>query len=274
MNCPNCGLKQSDPFFSSGGGTCPNCGHTFQGGNPATDHPVSRYWEDLKLLLLKPRQFFRQMPRNGGFAQPLAFALIAHWIGTAISFLWGSAFLRTGQEYFEKWASMFGNSNQIDVIRRASQWDTARHAFMTWFWGMGSVIADPFWTLASLLISSFFVFIGARIFVGAMSDAPAVASNEQHRHQVTYESAVRIMSYGAVASIFQVLPFAGRAVAYLYGLYISTIGAKEVYRVGTGRALLIVLFPQVLILLILLPLFAILFFMGLSLLGGFFSGSF
>src|SRR5207245_2017890 len=109
------------PFFSSSGGTCPNCGHTFQSGAVPTDHPVARYWEDLKLVLLKPKQFFRQMPRNAGFTQPLAFALIAHWIGSAIAFLWGSAFFKTGQELFTKWGSIFGNSDQIDVISRSSQ---------------------------------------------------------------------------------------------------------------------------------------------------------
>lgn len=275
MNCPNCGLKQSDPFFSHSGGTCPNCGHQFEANrDSSTDRPIARYFDDVKTLLLKPRQFFRQMPRDAGLAQPLAFALIAHWIGTAVSFLWSSAFLKASEEAFDKWASFFGNSAQVDVIRRSVPWESMRHAFMTWFWGIGSVIGDPFWTLASLLISSFFVFLGARLFVGVMSDAPSATIAEQRRHEVTYESAVRIMAYGAVASIFLVLPFAGKAIAYFYGLYLSTVGAKEVYRIGTGRALLIVLFPHLLILFVAVAFFALLFLMGITLLGGLFSGSF
>ncbi len=275
MNCPNCGLKQSDPFFSRSGGTCPNCGHTIPSdSNHATDRPVARYIDDLKSVLLKPRQFFRQMPRNAGFAQPLAFALIAHWIGSAISFLWNSAFFKASQESFEKWAAIFGNNAQIDSIRRSTPWEPMRQAFTNWFWGIGSVIGDPFWTLASLLISSFFVFLGARLFVGIMSDAPAASPPEQRRHEVTYESAVRVIAYGAVASIFQVIPFVGKPLAYVYGLYISTVGAKEIYRVGTGRALLIVLFPHILIFLTVIALVVFLFLMGISLLGGLFSGSF
>ncbi|MFL5811942.1 MAG: YIP1 family protein [Bdellovibrionia bacterium] len=236
------------------------------------DRPVAQYWDDLKTVLLKPHQFFRRMPRNAGFAQPLAFALIAHWIGSAIAFLWNSAFIRSSEEAFEKWAAIFGNNDQIDVIRRSSSWEQARHAFTNWFWGIGSVIGDPFWTLASLLISSFFVFVGARLLVGVMSDAPSAAPGEQHRHEVTYESAVRIMAYGAVASIFQVIPFAGKFIAYFYSLYISVVGAKEIYRIRTGRALTVVLFPQVLIFAILLPILAILFLVGISLFWGLLSG--
>lgn len=235
------------------------------------DHPIAQYWDDLKTVLLKPRQFFRRMPRDAGFAQPLAFALIAHWIGTAIAFLWNSAFLKSSQEAFEKWAAIFGNNDQIDVLRRSSSMEQVRHVFMNWFWGIGSVIGDPFWTLAALLISSFFVFIGARLLVGVMSDAPAAAPEKQHRHVVTYESAVRIMAYGAVASIFQIVPFMGKFIAYIYGIYISVVGAKEVYRIQTGRALVVVLFPQVLITLILLPILAILFLVGISLFWGLFS---
>jgi hypothetical protein len=217
------------------------------------------------------------MPRNAGLAQPLAFALIAHWIGSAVSFLWNAAFVRSGEEIFDKWTSLFGgfgNNDQIDVIRRSAPWETMRHAFTQWFWGIGSVIGDPFRTLAWLLISSFFVFLGARLFVGMMTDAPAAAPGEQHHHEVTYESAVRIIAYGTVASIFQVLPIGGNAVAYLYGLYISTVGAREVYRIGTGRALAVVLFPQLLIAFVFFAAFAFLLLIGVSLLGGLFSGSF
>jgi hypothetical protein len=272
MNCPNCGLKQSDPFFSQGSGTCPNCGHVFraESSTPA-QNPIAQYFDDLKTLLLKPKQFFRQMPRDAGLAQPLAFALIAHWIGSAISYLWTAISTRTGEEVFEKWAGVFGNGDQIDVIRRSAPWATARHAFTQWFWGMSSVIADPFYTLISLLIGSFFVFLGARLLVGIMSDAPAAAPAVQRRHEVTYESAVRIMAYGKVASIFLAIPMGGALIAWLYGFYISTVGAKEVYRIGTGRGMLIVLFPQVLFILVIFAFVALLFLLGISLLGSFFS---
>jgi hypothetical protein len=271
MNCPKCGLKESDPFFSSSGGTCPNCGHVFrEEGAPSIENPIAQFWDDLKTVLLKPRQFFKRMPRNAGLAQPLAFALITHWIGTAVAFLWSSAFLKSSQEAFDKWASILGNNDQIDVIRRSSSFEPMRHAFMSWFWGIGSVIGDPFWTLAKLLITSFFVFVGARLLVGIMSDAPSAAPEDQNRHVVTYESAVRIMAYGAVASIFQVVPFMGTFIAYFYGLYISVVGAKEVYRIQTGRALTVVLFPQVLISLLILPILAILFLIAISLFWGHF----
>jgi hypothetical protein len=273
MNCPNCGLKRSDPFFSDASGTCPNCGHPLKADGSAPSEPIRQYFEDLKQVLLKPHQFFRRMPRNGGLVHPLAFALIAHWIGSAIAFLWHTVSLSTSEAFFDRWSGYF-NNDQIDVIRRSTPWESARHLFMHWFWGMGSVIGDPFLTLILVLIKGVFVFLGARLLVGVMTDAPAVPESAQQRHEVTYESAVRIIAYGTVASIFLAIPGFGTLIAWAYGLYISVVGAKEIYQIGSGRALTIVLFPQILLIAFGFAILALMLLFGLTLMTGFFAHGF
>lgn len=263
MNCTHCGLILSDPAFLSDSlnevsGTCPNCGYGI--GNAASSSAASsartasqflgQFLSDLKSLLLQPHSFFKRMPRNAGLIQPLAFALIAHWIGRATGYLWNTITARSAEKMVSQWLSLLGQNDQIDALSRSAPWLSVKHQFFEWFWGMGSVITDPFTTLISLLMTSFFVFMGARIFVGSMSDAPtsaAFSADHQKRHSVTYESAVRIMAYGAVASIFMSLPFAGSLLSVAYGLYISVVGAKEVYQINTGRALVVVLFPKLLV---------------------------
>lgn len=267
MNCSHCGLILSDPAFLSDSlnevtGTCPNCGYAVHGGSRSDGASHARtasqfltsLVDDIKSLLFQPHSFFRRMPRNAGLIQPLAFALITHWLGRSLGYLWSTVTARTSEQMVSHWMNLLGqlggHNDQIDALSRSAPWLSMKHQFFDWFWGMGSVITDPFTTLIGMLITSFFVFLGARLFVGTMSDAPAsaaFASDAQTRHVVTYESAVRIMAYGAVASIFMSLPIAGSFIAVIYGLYISVVGAKEVYQVGTGRALVVVLFPKLLV---------------------------
>ena len=63
---------------------------------------------------------------------------------------------------------------------------------------------------------------------------------------VTYESALRLICFGMAPSILAGLPIFGGFVAALLVLIVTVIGAREVYEVGTGRAIVIALFPKLL----------------------------
>ena len=114
-----------------------------------------------------------------------------------------------------------------------------RDQLLRWFWGVGSVIADPFLTLASILLTSIFVFAGARILV---------PTDQTYRSEITYESAVRVVAYGMTPAILAAVPFVGPAVAYLGVLIVTVIAARELYRISTGRAIFVALFPKFLFL--------------------------
>jgi len=119
-----------------------------------------------------------------------------------------------------------------------------RDRILHWIWGAGSVIADPFFTLASILFTSLFVFAGARILVTpGKNGAP---------QQITYESALRIICFGMSPAILAVLPIAGPVVAGICVAIVTVIGAREVYRISYGRAVIVALFPKILFLGILL----------------------
>src|SRR5579872_4309243 len=83
-------------------------------------HPVERYFRNVWAILTGPGKFFRKMPLTGGLAAPLAFALITHWIGTSIGFLWRISIGRAVHSYWENVMRMGGNS-AFDYTGRSAQ---------------------------------------------------------------------------------------------------------------------------------------------------------
>jgi len=192
---------------------------------------IQAYFLTLRKILTSPSDFFRNMSVTGGLSEPLAFALVTHWIGTSISFIWKLLFKSEGAFYSNSWSS----------------WTALSHAdyrAFSWYFGMGTALLDPFITLLLIFVSSFLIFIAARLFV---SPARAGSLNE-----VTYESANRIVCFSLAASIFLVIPFVGKPIAAIYLIILSVIGSREVYRVSTLRAAIIALFPNLLIFAIIL----------------------
>lgn len=199
---------------------------------------IRKYLETLWSILRTPSQFFKKMPIGGGLAAPLTFALATHWMGTLGAYLW-RMLLGTDSVLQSWWRSRMENVD-VDTIDDYS-WmaDNLNQWSKDFFWSAGSVVLDPFKTLLSILATSLFVFIGARLLVSpGKHGAP---------WEIRYESAVRIMAYSTAPSILLALPMGGEFLAWIGGLILSVIGAREVYRVDTGRALTIAFFPQILV---------------------------
>lgn len=173
-------------------------------------------------------------------SQPLTFALVSHWLGAAIGYLWTLALGGSMIHYLENYFQMNDSSSSIDYMGRSAQYIQARDRILHWIFGTGSIITDPFSTLFVILFTSFLVFIGVRILV-----TPGKAG---HLQEITYESSVRVISFGIGPAILACIPFIGRFIAPLYILIVTVIGVKEVYRVGVGRAIVIALFPKLLFL--------------------------
>lgn len=191
---------------------------------PGPGSLLAGYLRTLRSVLRNPSTYFRTMPVAGGLAGPLAFALVTHWIGAAIGHLWSLLL-----------------SGVVSDSSRSLYRIIADLGVSHWIWGTGSILLDPFLTLASILFTSSLVWIAARLLVS----------------NVRYESAARIVCFGMSPAILASLPLFGRFLAESLTLIVTVIGAREVYRVGYGRALVIALFPKLL-------------FLGIMVLGPFF----
>lgn len=214
---------------------------------------VRRYLSELWKTLVHPIQFFRSLPPEGGLAGPLAFALVTHWLGALVSFVWnGLSWQRAMVMYsgaLDRLKDRFGP--EVDQIGRSDFFGNARDTFSAWFLSAGSIIVDPFFTLLQIFSTSFFVYLAARILV--------TPGRFGSLNQITYESAVRVVCYSLAASALYIVPFVGPIFVWLYSGILLILGAREMYRVETFSATLIGLAPHFFLFLVFgIPLFLIL----------------
>ena len=212
----------------------------------------SGYFLTVWKILTGPRSFFSEFSIREGLSGPLAFALVTHWISKAMTYVWDILFFRRLSQQF------FGQINlpQIDYPgRNYGDYETKRH-IVDWFMGMGPVLMDPFLTLFSILGTSFVIYLGARILVSPRKD--------QHPDEISYSSAVQIISYGMTPTILSVIPVLGPWFATLGVMIVTVIGVQEVYRISLGRAICVTFFPALLF-------FGLLIGLGLTLMGFLFS---
>ena len=239
-HCLRCGFSSPESFE-----ICPGCGAK-QSAGAITPHPtasepafgfVQKYFFTLKSVLTEPTLFFKNMPTTGGIGGPLAFALITHWVGSAIQYLWRGLFNGMIGNILDPILKMAGDLSDVDSPGRSAQLFDLQQKFVHWFWGVGSIIADPFLNLVGILVTAVFIFVGAKILVPQSSP-----------REVNYETVVRILCFGMAPSILAGIPILGGLVSWTFVTVVTIIGAREVFRVTSGRATLIALFPQLLVL--------------------------
>jgi hypothetical protein len=198
---------------------------------------IHLYWKTVKEVLTRPRSFFRNLPSQGGMSTPLAFALVTHWISSVLGYLWSLQFRSISSSWLEQILSEV--SDDIDYSGKSAFMDQTKHILSEWFSGLGAVILDPFLVLVNILVSAFFVYIAARIFVTpGRHDRPEV---------IRYEAAVKIISYGLTPSVLIGVPLIGSMLSAIYTFFLTIIGVSAYYRVSTLRGMLIYLFPKVII---------------------------
>lgn len=261
ITCSRCGATQESMYKF-----CPQCGapHEFRPEHATTlGASLTRFVDELWFLLSSPAQFFRRMPSTGGYTAPLVFALTTHWIGTAARFLWsfsqlGSTHSSIVQTWIDRSERIAGNSILKDRIRENLEnraWSKWTSEIESWSEGMRSVILDPFKTLLSIFVLSGFIWVAARIFGEKRGSSYQGA---------TYEASLRIVCYSTGATILLCIPFLGPFAAWVMGALLIVVGAREVFQVTTPRAIIIGLFPQMLVvsisLVILMTLIGLAFF--------------
>jgi hypothetical protein len=240
-SCSHCGLKFSDPTLAPS--HCPNCGepiaaaNTWAGGGM---NLITGYFQTVWRILTQPAAFFRAMPVRGGVSTPLAFALVTHWLGSAAAFIWHLLIGGAVGGIFSRFFQVAGDVADVDHPGRHAQLVEMGERLKHWVWGAGSVIADPFFTMGRILFISFLVFLGARILV--------TPSKNGAPREITFESALRIICFGLTPSILGILPLFGGPISYFYVVIVTVIGAREVYRIDSGRATVVALFPQFILL--------------------------
>ncbi|MBL7715104.1 MAG: YIP1 family protein [Bdellovibrionales bacterium] len=200
---------------------------------------IRLYFDKVKAILTRPSQFFRNLSPESDPNPPIVFALVTHWLGTAMEYFWNSLIGRLFSERLADLTKIMGDVADIDQPGQSVKLIQFRDQVLHWLWGMGRVIADPFLHLVSILFTSFFVYAGARLLIEPGRDGAP--------EKIRYHHALQIVCYASAASILSSIPVVGSTVAWIGGLILMVVGARETFRTSTGRSLVVAFFPKILL---------------------------
>jgi hypothetical protein len=172
---------------------------------------------DTAMLFIKtPEQAWRLTRETGDYMRPLLFGVVVGWVGLVFRTLWGTIF---GAGLMRMIPAQYASS-------------------FNRFGGGGSVIVNII--LGPLFIACF-LFIGAAILHVSFMVVGALANSKSQ-----FEGTFRLLSYASVASIANVIPVVGGLIGGIWTLYLVVVGAQQLHKTTSGKALFGVLLPTLL----------------------------
>jgi hypothetical protein len=169
---------------------------------------VNAFIETLAVVLTKPDLAFRTMKTEGGFGEPLLYAIIGGGIGVVVWFVFSLILNSVG--VFNPRETGFGPIVGMSV------------SFVMLVWRVVAVAVAPF-------------IFGGLVHLSLMLVGGANKS---------FETTFRVVSFsqGSTAPL-QLVPCCGGLVALVWFLVASCIGVARTHEIDTGRATLAILLP-------------------------------
>lgn len=185
-----------------------------------------------KRIIRHPGDFFSSVQSTDSLARALAFGLVCHWVGCAVSHMFGS--MPAFQEVF--WGDSWEPWDQVSRLGALSTTFSGLQQVLVdassigVLLGSARVILDPFFSMITLASSAASQWIGVRIFVG----------------RKTWVELLRLASYCYAPFLFCVLPGMAGIVA-IYAVVLNIIAIRAYFKVSTGRAIVAYFFPMILL---------------------------
>lgn len=175
-----------------------------QEGYPA----LEGLFETAKLFITDPAQAFRRMPVAGDVGRPLLYAVILGWIGIIASQIYNlllpNPFMR-----------------MVPMMARSGFRPSAMIS-------LGTMVVAPLLILLFLFIWAGIVHLCLSLVGGATAG---------------FMATLRVMAYGSTVNIFQILPFCGGLIAFVWAIVLEIMGLATAHRTTQGKAALAVLLP-------------------------------
>jgi len=166
--------------------------------------------ETLTMVLTRPAEAFSVMKREGGFGEPLIYALIGGCVGGIVAFLFSLGFRSIG---------LFADKNN----------GLAAMAGMGI--GFASIILVPVGIVVVLFIWSGLVHLCLMIVGGANQP---------------FETTFRVFAFSqGSAGPLQIIPICGGVISGVWALVCNCIGLARAHETDTGRAVLAVFLPVI-----------------------------
>jgi hypothetical protein len=175
-------------------------------------------------VVFRPVGFFAGLSRNGNVAAPLLFALICIEISAVLAWLLVLIGVGLGP-------GVNPNPQNLGVPSVLAPSSP-----------IASVILAPIGGAIGIFIAAAIQQLLVRLVVGARNSG----------FSVTF----RVASYTQVTSLVNWIPIIGPLLA-LYGIYLSTVGIREMHGTTTGKAVLVTVIPFVVALMVLAILLAV-----------------
>lgn len=232
MICPKCG-KEFDPYLRPTE-LCEDCrGKTDAGEqreffeqSPRSGSSYAGFkgycpWEDeeglgftrglietFKQSLFDSTNFFRRLPLHGGYKLPFLYALVI----SSVSIVIGYTF------------SVMTNSTAIPMMMPEGMMVGSK---------LGSLIYMLLMLILGIFLHPLLLFLCLMV-LGVRS--------------ASLESTFRISCYCFGPEIFRSIPFVGWLIAGIWQFVILVIGLREGFRIGTGRAVISIMLPLIVVL--------------------------
>jgi len=241
ITCPQCGFEQPETD------TCIQCGITiskyFQYQGMARSYEgkireisseekyapfesgegfIGAFLKTIREALFSPTRFFKKVATGEGYWTPLIYGIITGIIGRFADFFWA-------------W---------LVVIPFLPPSIRNFLAISYTFALMIIIFSMPLWVAFSILLWSGVTHFCLIIVRGSKKG---------------FEGTFRAISYSYSARLFHIVPFIGSTIGFVYRIALAIIGVREAHGITTGRALIAVLLPLIvvvgIVIAILLPLF-------------------
>jgi hypothetical protein len=167
--------------------------------------------ETLQMVLTRPAEAFTAMRREGGFGEPLIYAVVGASAGAIVQFLFAIALQSFG---------IFANQ---------------RNAF-------GAMAGMGVGSVAFIILFPIAVVIGLFICAAIIHLCLMIVGGAKQPFETTFR--VLAFSQGSTGPI-QMIPFCGGLIAGVWALVCNCIGLARAHETDTGRAVLAVFLPLI-----------------------------
>ncbi len=192
---------------------------------------ITAFFQTVKESLFSPTRFFKKISSGDGYWAPLIYGLIAGIIGNGCAIFWFWLFM--GQLIPMAGIPFHYSLSVLQII-----------------------VPLPFQQAIAILIGSAIIHLCLMI-VGGNNNG--------------YKTTFRAIAYSYSAYLFGIIPFIGLMIGGIYTFILTIIGVKEGHEISTGKAILAVLLPAIVIFgLIFVAILIVMTFIGSM---GFFGGA-
>src|SRR6185295_18320926 len=209
------GAASPQPQFTGASTITPMATIAPRSGLPWDDRQQKGFFtafiETLQMVLIRPAEAFTVMKREGGFGEPLIYAVVGGSVGAIVSFLFSLLFHSFG---------MFTNQRNP----------------------LGAMAGMGIGSIGFIILAPLAIVIGLFIVAGIVHLCLMIVGGANQPFETTFR--VLAFTQGSTG-VLQVIPVCGGLISGVWAIVCYCIGLARAHETDTGRAVLAVFLPLI-----------------------------